>query len=146
MSIALHRYDKQIKLSVTLFISICVFLMAWLPYALVALIAQFGNRDVIGPFATSVCAVLAKSSVVLNPIVYSFRDRDLAHCLSLRWAWCLPESVQKRMRNRSGQSWTVSSNKATGMGTSTVRRAEMCREINGLNLEVIVNQNCGTEV
>lgn len=63
---------KRIILNVTLF---CV---AWLPYACVALLGQFGNNieNYLTPYTTSIPAILAKFSSIYNPILYTLTNRD----------------------------------------------------------------------
>ncbi|KAM4692239.1 opsin-5-like [Rhinophrynus dorsalis] len=52
-------------------VAVCIgFLLAWTPYAVVAMWAAFGNPDKIPPIAFALAAVFAKSSTLYNPMVY----------------------------------------------------------------------------
>ncbi len=53
-------------------IIIFAFCIAWLPYALISFVAQFSvNRDkFITPHTSLIPVIMAKSSAVLNPIIY----------------------------------------------------------------------------
>ncbi|KAL3889559.1 hypothetical protein ACJMK2_001897, partial [Sinanodonta woodiana] len=53
------------------FIVISIFCIAWVPYATVALIAQFGDITYLTPMKAAIPCILAKFSTVLNPIIYA---------------------------------------------------------------------------
>lgn len=50
-------------------VMIVAFFVAWTPYALLALIIQFGDTEV-HPGVAVVPALVAKSSICYNPIIY----------------------------------------------------------------------------
>lgn len=51
-------------------IMIMAFLVAWTPYAIFALISQFGPEGLISPAMGVMPALLAKSSICYNPMIY----------------------------------------------------------------------------
>ena len=51
-------------------IMITAFMVAWTPYSLFALIEQFGPSDLITPQMAVLPALIAKSSICYNPIIY----------------------------------------------------------------------------
>nr|QYF06572.1 ciliary opsin [Macrobiotus sp.] len=51
-------------------VMVAAFLFAWTPYAIVSLIVVFGGDYLITPSAAAAPAILAKSSIVYNPIIY----------------------------------------------------------------------------
>jgi hypothetical protein len=51
-------------------------LFAWLPYALVALISAFGYQESITPMMGTIPALLAKSQVLWNPLIYVFANKN----------------------------------------------------------------------
>lgn len=51
-------------------VMIAAFLVAWSPYAILALLIQFLNPDFITPAVGVVPALVAKSSICYNPIIY----------------------------------------------------------------------------
>ncbi|KAM4032722.1 opsin-5-like isoform 2-T3 [Anomaloglossus baeobatrachus] len=60
-------HNLIIKLSV----AVCIgFLLAWTPYAVVAMLAAFGDARFVPPIAFALAAVFAKSSTLYNPMVY----------------------------------------------------------------------------
>ncbi|XP_050087465.1 vertebrate ancient opsin-like [Anopheles aquasalis] len=51
-------------------VMIVAFMIAWTPYAIFALIEQFGPTELIGPGLAVLPALIAKSSICYNPIIY----------------------------------------------------------------------------
>lgn len=49
---------------------IVAFLIAWTPYSVMALLVQFGDPTLVTPAAGIVPALLAKSSICYNPVIY----------------------------------------------------------------------------
>ncbi|KAF5294265.1 hypothetical protein FQR65_LT10851 [Abscondita terminalis] len=67
--------SKQIKrrekrIASVIFLMITAFLIAWTPYAVMALLIQFGSENIITPSLTVIPALMAKSSICYNPIIY----------------------------------------------------------------------------
>lgn len=53
-------------------ISVLIYMVAWTPYSIVALAQVFGDRlTLYNPWLMTTCALLAKISMILNPIIYS---------------------------------------------------------------------------
>uniref|UniRef100_A0A663E765 G-protein coupled receptors family 1 profile domain-containing protein n=1 Tax=Aquila chrysaetos chrysaetos TaxID=223781 RepID=A0A663E765_AQUCH len=73
--------DQRILVMVVVMV-IC-FLLCWLPYATVALIATFGKPGLITPAASIIPSILVKSSTVYNLIIYVFLNKRVSRMLSL---------------------------------------------------------------
>ncbi|XP_037094554.1 rhodopsin, GQ-coupled-like, partial [Pollicipes pollicipes] len=54
---------------------VLIFTAAWLPYAAVTLVGQFGSVGTLSQWVTALPAVFAKGSVVFNPIVYGIAHK-----------------------------------------------------------------------
>ncbi|KAL7842072.1 hypothetical protein SRHO_G00237610 [Serrasalmus rhombeus] len=52
------------------------YLLCWLPYGIMALMATFGDPDLITAEASIVPSLLAKTSTVINPIIYIFMNKQ----------------------------------------------------------------------
>ena len=65
---------------------ILFYIIAWSPYAMLTLIAQFSTKveDYVTPFTTTLIAIFAKTSTVLNPILFSLNNYDFMSFLRLR--------------------------------------------------------------
>ncbi|XP_024919478.1 teleost multiple tissue opsin 2b, partial [Cynoglossus semilaevis] len=53
------------------------YLLCWTPYGVVAMMATFGPPDIISPVASVVPSLLAKSSTVINPIIYILMNKQI---------------------------------------------------------------------
>ncbi|XP_075057787.1 vertebrate ancient opsin-like isoform X1 [Mixophyes fleayi] len=73
------RTREQRVLIMVIVMVIC-FLLCWLPYGIMALIATFGKPGLITPAASIIPSVLAKSSTVYNPIIYIFLNKQFYRC------------------------------------------------------------------
>ncbi|KAM9316447.1 pinopsin-like [Gastrophryne carolinensis] len=73
------RTREQKVLFMVIVMVIC-FLLCWLPYGIMALIATFGKPGLITPSASIIPSVLAKSSTVYNPIIYIFMNKQFYRC------------------------------------------------------------------
>ncbi|CAH2004651.1 unnamed protein product [Acanthoscelides obtectus] len=58
------------RVAYMIFLMIVAFLLAWSPYAICALLVQFWDPSIVSPAAGVVPALLAKSSICYNPIIY----------------------------------------------------------------------------
>uniref|UniRef100_A0A182R9Y6 G-protein coupled receptors family 1 profile domain-containing protein n=1 Tax=Anopheles funestus TaxID=62324 RepID=A0A182R9Y6_ANOFN len=63
-----NRAERRVTSMVALMI--VAFMIAWTPYAIFALIEQFGPQELIGPGLAVLPALIAKSSICYNPIIY----------------------------------------------------------------------------
>jgi c-opsin len=67
----LGRVNKaENRITFMIAIMIVAFIVAWTPYAVFALIEQFGSPDIISPGMAVLPALIAKSSICYNPIIY----------------------------------------------------------------------------
>uniref|UniRef100_A0A4W3J8T7 Teleost multiple tissue opsin b n=1 Tax=Callorhinchus milii TaxID=7868 RepID=A0A4W3J8T7_CALMI len=88
----IEGWENKLLIMVT-FMIIC-FLLCWLPYGIVALLATFGSPGLITPTASIIPSVLAKTSTVYNPIIYIFMNKQVSlnletnayanHCSKMR--------------------------------------------------------------
>lgn len=80
------------------------FILCWMPYGIMALMATFGRSGLVTPVASTVPSVLAKFSTVVNPIIYIFfnnqvRSSSNTHCLYLMYSLlelCDTSSVESK--------------------------------------------------
>ncbi|CAL8269828.1 unnamed protein product [Boreogadus saida] len=56
------------------------YLLCWMPYGVVALVAAFGPGGAVTPLAGTLPAVLAKLSTVVNPVIYVFFNSQFNAC------------------------------------------------------------------
>lgn len=54
------------------------YLICWMPYGVVAMMATFGPPNIISPVASVVPSLLAKSSTVINPLIYILMNKQVS--------------------------------------------------------------------
>ncbi|XP_044254442.1 pinopsin-like [Tribolium madens] len=73
------------KVAYMIFIMIIAFLTAWSPYAIMALIIQFGDASLVTPGIAVIPALLAKSSICYNPVIYIGLNAQFQHVWLQKW-------------------------------------------------------------
>lgn len=66
----LSAQRRQNHILLMVFTMVSCYLLCWMPYGLMALVATFGESGLVTPVVSVVPAVLAKSSTVFNPVIY----------------------------------------------------------------------------
>lgn len=61
--------------------TVICYLLCWIPYGVIALLATFGKPGVVTPVASVIPSILAKSSTVCNPIIYILMNKQVRHIL-----------------------------------------------------------------
>lgn len=76
----------EIRATRTALLACAVFCMAWAPYSLMTLAAQFGFEHFANPYSTAVLALMTKTAACINPLVYALSSstfrRQLCACLT----------------------------------------------------------------
>nr|XP_033336141.1 opsin, blue-sensitive [Megalopta genalis] len=72
------------KVAFTIFF---LFLVAWTPYAAVAMIGAFGNRELLSPISTMLPAVFAKTVSCIDPWIYAINHPRYRQELQKRCKW-----------------------------------------------------------
>lgn len=69
---------SEIKIAKFIFMVLIFFCLAWVPYATFIMLAQYGHNiyNYITPYTTSLPAMLAKMSAIINPLLYTLTDRQ----------------------------------------------------------------------
>lgn len=68
--LAAQRREQHILTMVLSMVS--CYMLCWMPYGIMALMATFGKSGLVTPMASVVPSVLAKFSTVVNPVIYMF--------------------------------------------------------------------------
>ncbi|KAJ3595632.1 hypothetical protein NHX12_004935 [Muraenolepis orangiensis] len=58
-------------------IMVACYLLCWLPYGVMALLATFGSPGLVTPEASIVPSLLAKTSTFINPVIYIFMNKQV---------------------------------------------------------------------
>ncbi|XP_026169720.1 teleost multiple tissue opsin a [Mastacembelus armatus] len=76
---SVSRKREQHVLLMVMVMVIC-YLFCWLPYGIMALLATFGPPELVTPEASIIPSVLAKTSTVINPVIYVFMNKQFYSC------------------------------------------------------------------
>ncbi|XP_045907189.1 teleost multiple tissue opsin 2a [Micropterus dolomieu] len=83
--------------------TVVCYLVCWMPYGVVAMMATFGRPGIISPVASVVPSLLAKSSTVINPVIYILMNKQFYRCFLILFH-CkhqTSENVQSSMPSRT---------------------------------------------
>lgn len=86
-------------------IMVTCYLLCWLPYGIMALMATFGPPGLVTPEASITPSVLAKTSTVINPVIYVFMNKQVrvGGREGYGWGQCLlsfPVTMRQRRSSR----------------------------------------------
>ncbi|KAG8013944.1 Pineal opsin [Nibea albiflora] len=76
---SMSRKREQRVLFMVVIMVIC-YLLCWLPYGIMALLATFGPPGFVTPEASIIPSVFAKTSTVINPVIYVFMNKQFYRC------------------------------------------------------------------
>ena len=74
-----QKMKSEVKVAQVSGVVVALFCLAWVPYAIVALIGAAGRGELITPIASLIPAMFAKSAVVYNPLVYAVTMNRFKH-------------------------------------------------------------------
>lgn len=77
----------EIRIAKAAFTIFFMFICAWTPYAVVALIGAFGDRKLLTPLATMIPAVCCKIVSCIDPWVYAISHPRYRAALQKRLPW-----------------------------------------------------------
>ncbi|NXS60464.1 OPN4A protein, partial [Brachypteracias leptosomus] len=118
-----QRMKNEWKMAKTALIVILLYVIAWSPYSVVALVAFAGYSHVLTPFMNSIPAVTAKASVIHNPIIYAITHPKYRTAIAT-YVPCLGSLLRVSPKDSRSFSSYPSSRRATVTSQSS--------EINGL--------------
>ncbi|XP_040291327.1 opsin-5-like [Bufo bufo] len=124
------------RLIIKLSVAVCIgFLMAWTPYAVVAMLATFGNARDLPPIAFALAAMFAKSSTFYNPMVYLLLKPNfltvVTKDLSVFQAVCAVVCSSCRTPGKRAQCLQDNARAQTKLSGPFIGRPEMCRSCVG---------------
>uniref|UniRef100_A0A3Q3WJA7 Rhodopsin n=1 Tax=Mola mola TaxID=94237 RepID=A0A3Q3WJA7_MOLML len=83
------------------------YLLCWMPYGVVAMLASFGRPGMVPPTASIIPSLLAKTSTVLNPIIYVLLNHQFFRCFlyMIRCGSEAPPTPEHHVRPSSNAAW-----------------------------------------
>ncbi|XP_012257660.1 opsin, blue-sensitive [Athalia rosae] len=79
--------STEMRIAKVAFTIFFLFLCSWTPYAIVAMIGAFGNRESLTPFSTMLPALCAKSVSCIDPWIYAINHPRYRQELQKRCQW-----------------------------------------------------------
>ncbi|KAI4899934.1 hypothetical protein NFI96_014532 [Prochilodus magdalenae] len=67
---------REHRVLLMVIVMVVCYLLCWLPYGIMALLTTFGDPGLISAEASIVPSLLAKTSTVINPIIYIFMNKQ----------------------------------------------------------------------
>lgn len=83
--------------------TVVCYLICWMPYGVVAMMATFGRPGLISPVASVIPSILAKTSTVINPVIYILMNKQFYRCFLILFHCKHPltEDVQSSMPSKT---------------------------------------------
>ncbi|XP_058642902.1 teleost multiple tissue opsin 2b isoform X2 [Onychostoma macrolepis] len=85
--------------------TVVCYLLCWMPYGVVAMMATFGRPGIISPVASVVPSLLAKSSTVINPLIYILMNKQFYRCFCI--LFCCQRSLLQNGHSSMPSKTTV---------------------------------------
>ncbi|XP_027020403.1 teleost multiple tissue opsin 2b isoform X2 [Tachysurus fulvidraco] len=111
---------RDYHLLIMVITTVVCYLLCWTPYSVVAIMATFGPPGIITPVASIIPSVLAKSSTVINPIIYIFMNKQFYRCFLMLLG------VKERSGVTESQYITVTKNTVMQLERIVNRDPEAC--------------------
>nr|QKY89064.1 Rhabdomeric opsin [Chiton tuberculatus] len=108
----------EIKTAKIAFYTITLFLLSWTPYAVVALIGEFGPAEYVTPYASEIPVMFAKTSAMYNPIVYALSHPKFREVLNQKVPW-LMVCCKPKAKPSSAASGKTGGSQISRAGSST---------------------------
>ncbi|XP_035524602.1 teleost multiple tissue opsin 3a [Morone saxatilis] len=126
--LAAQRREHHILVMVLAMVS--CYMLCWMPYGVMALMATFGRSGLVTPIASVVPSVLAKFGTVVNPVIYVFLNNQFYRCF-VAFAKCNtePQSVQgeEHPTRRTQYSGNFPVHRQTSLSSSQPPILSSCR-------------------
>ena len=74
---------REFRILFMVLTTVVCYLLCWMPYGVVAMMATFGRPGIITPVASVVPSILAKSSTVINPLIYILMNKQVRIAASI---------------------------------------------------------------
>ncbi|XP_065575037.1 opsin, ultraviolet-sensitive-like [Artemia franciscana] len=91
----IYRKKTEMKITKTIFILIGLWMIAWTPYAIVALLGISGNKEYVTPFSSMLPGVFCKLSACANPFLYALSHPGMKkEIINIISNFCLNSSAE----------------------------------------------------
>ncbi|XP_076757600.1 rhodopsin 5 [Xylocopa sonorina] len=102
----------ELRIAKVAFTIFFLFLLAWTPYATLAMIGAFGNRDLLTPTATMLPAMFSKTVSCIDPWIYAINHPRYRQELQKRCKWMGIHEPELSQDTMSAQTEKVKADEA----------------------------------
>uniref|UniRef100_A0A3P8TI99 Teleost multiple tissue opsin 3b n=1 Tax=Amphiprion percula TaxID=161767 RepID=A0A3P8TI99_AMPPE len=118
VSSQINRSSAELRESRVLLMVVAMvtgYLLCWMPYGVVAMLSSFGRPGMVPPAASLIPSLLAKSSTVLNPVIYVLLNAQFSRCFlyMMRCSSEAPSSPMQQTQPSSRAAWPPDPNLPT---------------------------------
>ncbi|XP_077370448.1 opsin-3-like isoform X2 [Festucalex cinctus] len=122
---------RELRILFMVVITVVCFLLCWMPYGVVAMMATFGQPGLVSPAASVVPSILAKSSTVFNPVIYIMMNKKFLRCFLILFH-CRHQLTENR--------------RSVPTGTTTVHLKRLALAVGPVALGDVTAKACDAEV
>ncbi|XP_041699864.2 teleost multiple tissue opsin 2b [Coregonus clupeaformis] len=90
--------------------TVVCYILCWMPYGVVAMMATFGRPGIITPVAAVVPSLLAKSSTVINPLIYILMNKQFYRCFLILFR-CERRSMENGLSSMPSKTTVIQLNR-----------------------------------
>ncbi|KAM6986239.1 teleost multiple tissue opsin 2b [Aplochiton taeniatus] len=90
--------------------TVVCYMLCWMPYGVVAMMATFGRPGIITPVASVVPSLLAKSSTVINPLIYILMNKQFYRCFLIMFR-CKRQSMENGQSSMPSKTTVIQLNR-----------------------------------
>lgn len=80
--------SAEVRIAKVAITNVSLWICIWTPYAVVVMIAAFGNRDLVTPLVSQIPSFCAKFASVLNPLIFALSHPKFREAMGTKCA-CL---------------------------------------------------------
>ncbi|KAL6484859.1 hypothetical protein MHYP_G00069040 [Metynnis hypsauchen] len=96
--------------------TVVCYLLCWTPYSVVAIMATFGQPGIITPVASVVPSLLAKTSTVINPVIYILMNKQFYRCFLILFH-CKVRSIENGQSSMPSKTTVIQLNRMVQSNT-----------------------------
>ncbi|XP_067116769.1 teleost multiple tissue opsin 2a [Osmerus mordax] len=128
---------REYHILVMVITTVVFYLLCWMPYGVVAMMATFGHPGIITPVASVVPSILAKSSTVINPLIYILMNKQFYRCFLILFH-CKAQATENGQSSMPSKTTVIQLNRrAHSNAVAAAMPISPCADHNELSTNVL---------
>lgn len=114
--------SAEIRAAKIALMNVTLWILAWTPFTIVCMLGTWGNTALITPLLSELPVLLAKTSAVYNPIIYTLSHPKYRECLKAMYPWmCIVvgSAATKDKTKKGMEMANITTNDNVSLATST---------------------------